>query len=168
MSISIRPLVAGDLERLAELDGAYSSRHGLERAVNLAALRFFERSGHSFVAEVGDAAVVDSAATDSTAGAELAGFLLAQAVWTGERPTVHAHRLAAHEDATAEARAALAGALVKSAYDAGVYDLVFRTPRTDDALRTALLGEGYLEDDHVTLTLVLGTRAAAWAEGRRG
>lgn len=165
MSISIRPLVAGDLERLAELDGAYSSRHGLERAVNLAALRFFERSGHSFVAEVGGAVVVDSAATDSTAGAELAGFLLAQAVWTGERPTVHAHRLAARAEG---ASGALAKALVKSAYDAGVYDLVFRTPRADDALRTALLGEGYLEDDHVTLTLVLGTRAAAWAEGRRG
>lgn len=164
MNIRIRPLVAGDLERLAGLDDAYSARHGLERAVNLAALRFFERSGHSFVAEVDDG-VADSAPTDTAAGAELAGFLLAQAVWTGERPTVHAHRLVARAEGTSDA---LAKALVKSAYDAGVYDLVFRTPRADDALRTALLGEGYLADDHVTLTLVLGTRGAAWAEGRRG
>lgn len=157
MSIRIRPLVEGDLERLAELDGAYASGHGLERVVNLAALRFFERSGHSFVAELVDGG-----------GSQLAGALLAQAVWTGERPTVHAHRLLARAEGAAAVRVALARALVKSAYDAGVYDLVFRTPKADDALRTALLGEGYLEDDHVTLTLVLGTRAAAWAEGKRG
>ncbi|HNR00770.1 MAG TPA: DUF1999 family protein [Trueperaceae bacterium] len=165
MTIRIRPLVEGDLERLAELDDAYSTANDLERAVNLAALRFFERSGHSFVAE---AAGGSAAGAPGEGAGDAVGFLLAQAVWTGERPTVHAHRLVARGADAAGARSALARALVKSAYDAGVYDLVFRTPRADAALRTALAGEGYLQDDHVTLALVLGTRAAAWAEARGG
>lgn len=158
MSIRIRPLTEADLEPMAALDAGYAAAHELERVVSLASLRHFERSGHSFVAE-----------RESVGGAALvAGFVLAQAVWTGERPTVQGTRLVADSAGAAEARPALAKALVKSSYDSGVYDLLFRAPTTDAELRAALEAEGFREDDHVTLALVLGSRGRAWSEGKGG
>lgn len=158
MTIRIAPLSDADLEPLAQVDAAYAAAHALPPVLNLATLRFFERSGHSFTAE----------RVDEAGAAVACGFVLAQAVWTGERPTVHATRLAVDPVAAHEARRALLAALVKSAFDAGVYDLLFRTPKTDDALRVGLAAEGYLPDDHVTLQLVLGSRGRAWAEARGG
>jgi len=157
MSIRIRPLLEADLELLAVIDTGYAAHHRVAPTVSLAALRFFERSGHSFVAE----------RVDDDGLARVTGFLLAQAVWTGDSPTVHGLRLAVDEVAAAEARAALVKALVKSAYDAGVYQLLFRTPGADEPLRDALKAEGYLLDDQVTLELMLGSRAREWAERRR-
>ncbi|HRN19119.1 MAG TPA: DUF1999 family protein [Trueperaceae bacterium] len=157
MSIRVRPLLEADLEPLAVIDTAYAAAHSLPPAVSLATLRFFERSGHSFVAE----------RVDDDGLARPTGYLLAQAIWTGDSPTVHALRLAVDDVAAAEARVALVRALVKSAYDAGVYQLLFRTPGTDESLRDALQAEGYLPDDHVTLELVLGSRASEWAERLR-
>lgn len=147
-----------DLEALSPIDVGYAVTHGVAEAVNLATLRFFGRSGHSFVAEsVGD-----------DGEAACGGFVLAQAVWSGQRPSVHVTRLAAAAVAPVAVRSALVKALVKSAYDAGVYDLSFRTPRADPELREALAAEGFLDDDHVTMQLVLGERGQAWAEARRG
>jgi len=157
MSIRIRPLVDADLDAAMVIDAGYAAAHGVQPLVNLAALRFFERSGHSFVAEQVD----EVGATCTT------GFVLAQAIWSGERPTVHAARLAVAGAAAATTSTSLVKALVKSAYDSGVYDLYFRTPASDVALREALTGEGYLPDDHVTLQLVLGARGQGWAEARR-
>ena len=157
MSIRIRPLLDADLEAAMAIDAGYAAAHGVQPVANLAALRFFERSGHSFVAEL-----IDEAGTTSATG-----FVLAQAIWSGERPTVHAARLAVANQAAAAASTSLVKALVKSAYDSGVYDLYFRTPASDIALREALAAEGYLPDDHVTLQLVLGTRGQGWAEERR-
>ncbi len=158
MSIRIRPLVDADFESLAVIDASYAAEHDLPAAVSLATLRFFERSGHSFVAE----------RVDQAGAATVTGFVLAQAIWTGERPTVHGLRLAVDAVGAVEARLALVKALVKSAYDAGVYDFFFRTPKTDEWLRDALKAEGYRLDAQVTLELVLGSRAQAWAEEQRG
>lgn len=158
MGITVRPPQESDLDVLTTIDAGYSAAHGVPVTMTLGALRFFERSGHSYVAEIvspeGEAAV--------------AGFLFAQAVWSGDSPTVHATRLAALPAGATSVRSALIKALVKSAYDAGVYDLSFRTPASDSELRQALEIEGYLPDDHVTLQLVLGARSAAWAASRRG
>lgn len=158
MNIRIRPLDDADLDALVAIDRGYAAAQGVETMASLGALRFFGRSGHSFVAE---------GAGEGT-GDAVTGFLLAQAVWSGERPTVHAARLAVLPAAAERSRAALLKALVKSAFDAGVYDLLFRTPAPDEALRSALRAEGYLPDDHETLQLVLGSRGEGWAAARGG
>lgn len=153
MTIRIRPPQDADLEALAAIDADYAVLHGVEPVITPGALRFFERSGHSFVAE-------------GTREGAVAGFLLAQAVWSGERPTVHGTRLAVSRSGSAASRSALVKALVKSAYDAGVYDLFFRTPAGDEALRSVLTAEGYLPDDQLTVQLVLGSRGQGWAASR--
>jgi len=80
-----------------------------------AAIRFFARSGHSFVAE--------------EAGRPR-GFVLAQALWQGDRATVLATRLVAEDERT---RKALLAALTKSAYDAGAYEVALAAEGTEDA-----------------------------------
>jgi hypothetical protein len=60
-----RPFTEEDLDRLNQVAG--------ERPLSLGALRFFARTGHSFLAEEGERPL---------------GFALAQAVWQGEATTV--------------------------------------------------------------------------------
>jgi hypothetical protein len=142
MTHLLRSVEVDDLAGLEALDGAYAARHGLAPVVGAASLAFYARSGHAFVATDGGAAV---------------GFALAQAVWDGARPTVRLVRLAA---AAPAAGPALAEAVVKSAYDAAVYDLVADVPASDVALADLLAAAGWGERPVRRFERVLGSRAA--------
>jgi hypothetical protein len=144
--MTLRPPVEADLPALQALDAAYATLHGLEPAVTEGSLRFFGRTEHSFVAEA-----------SAGAGTNLAGFVLAQAVWSGERPQVLVARLVA---GAPEASEPLVKALVKSAYDSGVYDLLTRVPATDAALLELLGRESFVADRMVGLVRILGSRGA--------
>jgi len=102
--MQVRPLTPDDEARLAELEAAALKPHQRERT-NRAALVFFSRTGHSFVAE--------------EEGRPL-GFVLAQPLWQGDRATVLATRLVAKSP---EVEEALLAALTKSAYDAAAYEV---------------------------------------------
>ena len=132
-----RPFTQGDFEALAALDLATlrredpdfdalpeREREGRGRT-SLAALRFFERSEHSFVAE---------------AGAGLLGALFAQSVWQGDRPTVLVARVWLAAGAPPETGAALLRACTKSAYDAAIYEVYL--PVTPELLAAAA-AEGF-------------------------
>lgn len=122
MSVPLRPLDVDDLDTLVPLDAAYADRHGVAAAVSRASLAYYARAGHAFVA-----------------GAPAArGFVLAHAVWDGARATVQVARLVAPDDDAV--RRALVEAVVKSAYDAAVYDLSVDLPAADAAGVAALAG----------------------------
>ncbi len=89
---------------------------------SLPALKFFERSEHSFVAE---------------REAALCGVILAQPVWQGDRPTVLVVTVLLSPDAPPETASGLLHACVKSAYDAAVYEVHFPlTPALETAAHT--------------------------------
>lgn len=140
MSLSLRPVAVDDLAELQPLDAAYAREMGVEPAVESASLGFFARTGHAFVAE---------------AGGRLLGVVLAQAVWDGVRPTVRVSRLVG----ALEARRALAEAVVKSAYDAAVYDLAAEVPAADEALAALLSAAHWSERPTRRFERVLGSRA---------
>lgn len=141
MSLSLRPVAIDDLADLAALDAAYARDMDTEPAVEAASLAFFARTGHAFVAEE---------------GGRPRGMVLAQAVWDGVRPTVRVARLIG----TPEARRALAEAVVKSAYDAAVYDLVAEVPAADGALATLLADARWVEHPTRRFERVLGARGS--------
>lgn len=155
MAIRVRPLSESDAGALLPIDDGYAVSHGVEGVANAAALRFFERSGHSFVAEL----------VDSGGAPRAVGFLLAQAVWSGNRPVVHLMRVAAEMQAGAEVAGALVRALVKSAYDAGVYDLLARVPGGDADLERQLQAEEFQPDTQRSFVRVLGSRGVAAKAG---
>lgn len=155
MAITVRPPLEGDLAALTQIDTEYAANHDLEALVTAGSLRFFGRTEHSFVAE-------DKEQPD----APPVGFVFAQAVWSGERPQVIVARLATGGSATAAS--ALVKALVKSAYDSGVYDLLARTPVTDAEQRDVLLEEAFFEDPLVQYVRVLGSRGVVAAERQAG
>ncbi|AEB11802.1 Protein of unknown function DUF1999 [Marinithermus hydrothermalis DSM 14884] len=105
-----------------------------------AALRFFMRTGHSFVASTRDA---------------VHGFALAQAVWQGDRPTVFVTRILAADGAAYEG---LLRAVVKSAYDAGVYEVAMHIDPEHEALVAAAQAAGFTLGPLVLATRVLGSR----------
>lgn len=74
---------------------------------SLPALKFYERSEHSFVAEKDDV---------------LYGAIFAQSVWQGDRPSVLVSRLWVREENLEVARGLLR-ACAKSTYDAAVYEI---------------------------------------------
>ena len=150
MAITVRPPVEADLAALTRIDALYAERHELEPMLTAGSLRFSGRTEHSFVAE-------DLAAS----GGEPLGFVMAQAVWSGERPQVLVARVATADPAAAEA---LVKALVKSAYDSGVYDLLTRTARSDAALLKVLEQESFFEDRLVQHVRVLGSRGVKLAD----
>ena len=143
MSLLVRPITAEDLEDLLPLDESYSRTSGSEPLVTQAALSFYGRSGHSFVLEE---------------QGEASGFLLAQAVWDGQRPTVTVRRSVAASEA---GRKALLEAVTKSAYDAGVYDIVVEQPEGDEAGKAALAASGYRARPTRLYSRVLGSRSRA-------
>ncbi|MVN87801.1 DUF1999 domain-containing protein [Deinococcus sp. HMF7620] len=107
---------------------------------SLPALKFYERSEHSFVAEE---------------DGQLHGVVLAQSVWQGDRPTVLVRTLTTRPGAAPEVAASLLHATVKSAYDAAVYEVHF-------ALTPDLAGAALQEEAVVTgcyAVCHLGTRA---------
>jgi hypothetical protein len=137
----VRPLTADDIDALRALDGEYSRRTGSEELVEPASLSFFERSGHAFVLEERGTA---------------RGFLLAQAIWNGRRPTVLVGRVVATDEA---GRAALLDAVTKSAYDAGVYDLLLELPEADGEAAPTLAACGYYPRESRLYSRMLGSRA---------
>lgn len=146
MAITVRPPEEADLEALTVIDSEYAARHGLECTVTAGTLRFFGRTEHSFVAQ------------QSSPGSQVLGFVFAQAVWTGDRPQVFVTRIAAAGGG--HATHALIKALVKSAYDCGVYDLIARVPDADVQVRALLQEEFFLPDNLATYVRVLGSRGA--------
>lgn len=129
-----RTFTEADFEALAQLDltaqhaadPAYDTLPERERtsrlSTSLAALKFYERSEHSFVAQ-GE-------------GTGLAGAVFAQHVWQGDRPIVLVRSLLLAPDAPEEAAAGLLHAVVKSAYDSAVYEVHFPvTPALEGAAR---------------------------------
>ncbi len=147
--LSVRALEGGDAEPLQELDARYSSRLKIEPTASQAAANFHSRTGHSFVA------------VDRDGRAH--GFVLAHALWTGGRPTVRVERLAAGEPGDSAVLQALAAALVKSAYDAGVYDLIAELPEGDSDAAAALGETMFTPARAVLYTRTLGSRGQAAA-----
>lgn len=123
---AMRALEASSLVGLSPQQAAAQSR------TSEAALKFFERSEHSFVA---------------AKGGELRGLLLAQSVWQGDKPIVLVSLLLGSD----EAREGLLRACVKSAYDTAVYELHLCVPpellpaaRAQQARSTGAYGVIYL------------------------
>ncbi len=143
MSTMTRPVESRDLAALQSIDASYASRLGLPPLIERAVLAFYARSGHAFVRD---------------RDGELLGFVLAHAVWDGGRPTVRLARLAAADDAPDVLRGLLE-AVVKSAYDAGVYDVVADAPADDAAAAAALRGASFEPRPMVRFERVLGSRA---------
>jgi len=79
--MQVRPITPDDEPALAALEARLLARHQTPRT-GPAALRFFARTGHSFVAEEGGRA---------------RGFVLAQPLWQGDRATVFVTRLLADD-----------------------------------------------------------------------
>jgi len=139
----VRALSSDDTELLERIDQAYAGSFGLEVTASRGSTSFHARTGHSFVAELDGHPV---------------GFVLATALWSGGRPLVRLERLATVEAADGEARTALLEALIKSAYDAGVYDLLADVPEADEPGHEALLKSGFALQPLRTYGLVLGSR----------
>lgn len=121
-------LAALDLAAQRAADPAFDTLPERERegrlGTSLPALKFYERSEHSFVAD---------------AGGEVVGAVFAQHVWQGDRPIVLVRTVLLAPGAPEETAAGLLHALVKSAYDTAVYEVHF--PLTP-ALDAAAKGEG--------------------------
>ncbi|WP_457637237.1 DUF1999 family protein [Oceanithermus sp.] len=113
-----------------------------------AALRFFARSNHSFVA---------------SGEKGLHGFVLAQAVWQGDRATVLVTRIAAESQ---EVYAGLLKALLKSAYDANAYEvaLLVNEERRGQLVEAAQ-ESGFSDSGLKMLVRVLGSRGARGEAG---
>lgn len=150
MAQRVIPIELTDLPRLRQVDEDYSAASGTEPVVDRASVHYFQRTGHSFLA--------------SGAADEVLGFVLAHASWSGGRPVVRVERLAvppsqpALESSISEA---LVDAVVKSAYDSGVYDISAIVPRTDAVARAALLDATFAEQDALVFSRVLGSRGSA-------
>src|SRR5688572_6398387 len=134
MAQRVTPVDISDCEALSTADRAYSSTLGVEPIIDRASVHFYQRSGHSFAARGCPDDTGGSAHGAGTSGAgtsgglvRLAGFVLAHASWSGGRPVVRVERLVTVPGCEA-ASAALVAAVVKSAYDAGVYDIVAAVP----------------------------------------
>lgn len=143
-ALAVRPLDIDDLANVVALDRAYAARHACALVTELAALRHYARGGHAFVAQRGD---------------ETCGVVVAHTVWDGARPSVRVVRLIAEGDAH-QVLERLVGAVVKSAYDAAVYDLVVELPASDAAGRAALESNAFGVANVVRFERVLGSRAA--------
>ncbi|WCM39298.1 DUF1999 family protein [Thermus antranikianii] len=131
-----RPFTELDLDLLNQVAGS--------RPLSLGAVRFFARTGHSFLAEEGE---------------EPMGFALAQAVWQGETTTVLVTRVEGRNQTVLEG---LLAAVVKSAYDAGVYEVALHLDPKREDLQAALQAQGFAIGPLVLAVRVLGSR------GQRG
>lgn len=146
MAIHARALDVDDADALIAIDRAYAEANGLEPVATVASIRFFCRSGHAFSAVDGDGV--------------LRGFVLAHAVFDGERPTVRTARLASVPAGDGAVLRALLRGLTKSAYDAGVYDLLVDVPGADLASAAALQLESFVPRNVVVYGRTLGSRGA--------
>ena len=128
-STDFEALEALDLTVARAEDSAFDALPDREREgrlrSSLAALRFFERSEHSFVAE-------DEG--------RLVGAIFAQSVWQGDRPTVLVSRVLIAPDAPEETARGLLRVCAKSAYDTAVYEVHLPV---DATLRDAAAAESF-------------------------
>jgi hypothetical protein len=154
----LRPVETDDTEDLAPLDAAYAARHGVDPLVGAAALSFFARTGHAFVAFAGAPVEASPLVSGVPERPRPVGLALAQAVWDGARPTVWLIRLIGE----APARRALAEAVVKSAYDAAVYTLMADVPGTDADLAELMAEAGWIERPVRRFERTLGSGALRW------
>lgn len=157
-SCRYRQLTEPDFEVLQALDLAaqrrlapdYDALPERERSSRLstshAALKFYERSEHSFVAD----------------DDEVRGFVLAQSVWQGDRPVVLVRTVCMAEGAGDDIVRGLLRAVVKSAYDSAVYEVHF--PATPELMPAAHAEEAHLVASYAVVHL--GTRAET-APGER-
>ncbi|MDV6373969.1 DUF1999 domain-containing protein [Deinococcus arenicola] len=118
-------LQALDLTVQQRLDPTFDTLPEREResrlSTSLPALKFYERSEHSFVAE-------DEG--------QLAGFIFAQSVWQGDKPIVLVRTLSVLPEAEAGTAQGLLHATIKSAYDTAVYEVHFPlSPGLEDTAR---------------------------------
>lgn len=143
MATFARPLAQEDEERLVAIDQSFSQNLGLEAFLTRSSLHFYVRTGHSFVA---------------MRSGQATGFVLAQAVWNGTRPTVYVNRLALADLSDYQSREALLEAVIKSAYDAAVYDLWLQHPQQDREGLKSLAGKSFYEKEIRTFERVLGSR----------
>ena len=127
MALVVRPLGAEDEYALIPIDVSYSVTHLVEPMVGRTQLSFYSRAGHSFIAE--ERGVIS-------------GFVLGHAIWDGSRPSVRIRRVVSSENQS-HIRAALLDAVVKSAYDSGVYDIELEFVSSDEALRAVLEEKGF-------------------------
>jgi hypothetical protein len=144
MSVMTRQVELADAEAIAALDSRYAARRGVAAIAERAVVSYYSRSGHAFVRD---------------ADGDVLGFVLAHAVWDGGRPVVRLSRLVAEGDAPQVLRGLL-DAFVKSAYDAGAYDLVAELPVGDEAGLAALREVSFAPREVVQLERTLGTRGA--------
>ncbi len=102
-----------DLAAQRHADPEFDTRPDREREgrlnTSLPALKFYERSEHSFLAE------------DEQGVAQ--GFVLAQPVWQGDRPIVLVRTVTLAPGAPEATAPGLLHAAVKSAYDTAVYEV---------------------------------------------
>ena len=124
-----RVFTEDDFEAMSELDllvqrqdpiwDALPEREQAGRLrTSLPALRFYLRSEHSFIAE-------ERATGDETPGGLLTGIIFAQSVWMGDKPIilVTACLVRPSLQEGGETAAGLLHAVIKSAYDAAVYEI---------------------------------------------
>jgi hypothetical protein len=140
-----------DLELWLTEDKAFLELSERERAgrlrTSLAALRFYSRSEHSFVAT--DALHPVEAVTT------VYGFVLAQSVWMGDKPILWVSSVRVHQDAPAGCLPGLLHAVTKSAIDNAVYEVHLAA---DAHLEGVAHREGYKDAGHKHLVRYLGSR----------
>lgn len=146
-SVLVRPISVDDFEALAPIDQAFAEMFGLEAAMTRSSLNFYARSGHAFV---------------SVENAETTGFVLAQSVWNGTKAVVYTYRLAVKDLKNTgnglASREALTEAVIKSAYDAAVYDLRVLQPDADAQQQGVLEAKAYKPAAVTLYSRTLGSR----------
>jgi hypothetical protein len=147
-----------DLELNLTEDPSFLTLSDRERAgrlrTSLAALRFYSRSEHSFVATT-------DLYTDPEQPTLVYGFVLAQSVWMGDKPIVWVSSLRVHPDAPSGCLAGLLHAVTKSAYDSAVYEVHLAA---DPTLEPFAHREGYKDAGLKHLVRLLGTRGERTGE----
>jgi Protein of unknown function (DUF1999) len=139
MEDDYQALMALDQMQQTRLDPAFAGLPEREQTgrlrTSLAALRFYQRSEHSFVAVQQRPGQDDPAPGDPAQEGQLMGAMLAQSVWMGDKPIILVTATLLHDQAPADTASGLLHAVVKSAYDAAVYEVHFEvTPLLESAL----------------------------------
>ena len=142
-SIFARPLQADDSEPLKLIDETYTKFFSLESKLTKGSLNFYIRTGHAFTA---------------VRKSEIVGFILAQAVWNGNRPIVFINHMAVADIKDLAARLAMLEAVTKSAYDAAVYDIQVQIPTKDIVAIQSLAEKQYDKRDLSIYERILGSR----------
>jgi hypothetical protein len=114
---------------------------------SLAALRFYARSEHSFVA-------IEAGGEEPST---VYGFVFAQSIWMGDKATVWVSCLRVHPDAPVGCLPGLLHCVTKSAFDGAVYELFMAT---DPHLEAIAVREGYKDSKHKHMVRLLGSRGA--------